>query len=348
MQAAVLAGLYDIKMAGSYSCTSDCLWPGPIVSLGFASDCHDVTAEMMQSRSCAPEQPEGESCKMLAPSKQEVYTVTNGTSAQTALTVAIERLGVFQSSYYPGGDDNVSPKFLNVYIVRSKPIADLPAHVDIDIALECSLRVAAFQYSDIRVSGANEPKIEPTHMIELKDGKTPVSMYPSITFQPDGLPALGVDWAALNDVIDFFGSDPFSGNVTAQVAGGLLNSGLRSPLLTGDIAAKFDAISGNLTQYVRSASGSQPVHGLHMTNDFHVRVQWEWLVLFFFESLATIALLTWTVLWNRRLKGLELWKDSSLALLFSECKTGDGLLRPSAQGRERIEEVAKRARVVLE
>ena len=100
----------------------------------------------------------------------------------------------------------------------------------------------------------------------------------------------------------------------------------------------------SMTDHIRTGSGSQLVTGHTVTSELFVRVKWSWLALPLFEALAGVSLLLTAIFWSRR-KGVELWKDSFIAVLFSECT--DGTLRTSAEGRERVEEWAKNVRARL-
>ena len=135
-------------------------------------------------------------------------------------------------------------------------------------------------------------------------------------------------------------SDVVTGNITIGAKAPRLSQlGARCPLLTGDIAARFDNIAGRMTDYIRSANCSHVDTGFLVTSPVFVRLQWAWLALPFFEAAAATALLLWTIALRRRVPAL--WKGSSLAMLFAEYDASKGLLRPHFEGPERVEEMAR-------
>src|SRR4051812_39883236 len=92
MRAAAMTGLNGLPFEPTVSCSSNCSWPGEFISLGFASECRDVTVEALQGQECVRvEQPIlGIHCRMetpggvflnssFAPTEYETALVVNGT-----------------------------------------------------------------------------------------------------------------------------------------------------------------------------------------------------------------------------------------------------------------------------
>ena len=222
-------------------------------------------------------------------------------------------------------------------MVRAPNVVDNYRTIIGEEIVGCSLRLAAYRYSNTSATGTNFT-VGSLVPIPLENGTIRNDKW--LTFHQDPLPALVINQYDLQAIINFFTSDVFTGNITVSSHEGA-NSGVRSPFLTGDIAAKFDAMAQSMTDYIRSGPSSQLAFGSRITSVVFVRVDWRWLALPLFEALAAVVLLLWTMIRSHRATGLALWKDSSLALLFSEYRPGDGLLRPNPAGPDRVEEAAK-------
>ena len=122
---------------------------------------------------------------------------------------------------------------------------------------------------------------------------------------------------------------------------------MRVPWLTGDLAARFQAIADSMTDYVRAGPNSQRATGASVRSVVFVRVHWLWLALPLFEGLAAVTLLAVTVVWSRQSEGTALWKSSALALLFSRYTARDGLLEPDPAGPAGVEDFAKSVKAQL-
>ena len=283
MQGAVLNGLFGAKPSPVFNCTSSCIWNDPFVSLGFASTCKNVTQETLTTKVCKNEADhlgDWERCNMTTPTNVTLSTFLVRTESQTTLVVAAEPLWGGTSGNY-----SLSPttEFMRIAVLRA-PLDDAvnDDHIEGEEITECTLRPVAYQYSGITATGSNFTVAATTQLpLELEPSarnRYVPGIDGSVTLQHAGLPPLAIstaDWAA---VAEFFASDLFIGNITL---GNSLttSSDLRTPFMTGDVAAKFDAIAASMTEYVRSGPGSQLALGSRVVSTVMVRVQWVWLAL---------------------------------------------------------------------
>ena len=218
---------------------------------------------------------------------------------------------------------------------------------------ECSLRLAAYQYSDVSATGTtfkvgSMSKISLDSATPLNSSEsTPQYTYSNVSFQGVTIPDLIIARADLQAITEFFTSSLLTGNITIGNDFGT-EPGLRAPFLNGSVADTLGAVAARMTDHIRSGPGSQLARGSSTTSPVFVGVQWAWLGLPLFELLAAIALLALTMVWSRHARGVALWKSSSLALLFASYRPEDGTLRPSLAGPTGVEDEAKAVQARLQ
>ena len=273
---------------------------------------------------------------MLTPLSLDVATSLVTNSSQTALVVATKAGLDVDAVSKP---KRLSPEIMRVAVLRA-PVnsGNLWLSVDVQEVAECTIRLVAHQYSKVSADGSNF-MIGSQIAVPLEKNGTVMEDF-SIVFQQENLTRLAL---SLNDywgIVKFFSSDVITGNITYNASGAIQPS-VRAMLIEGDVASKVDAITESMTKYVRSGPGSQPFTGMRIVNTVFVRVHWAWLILPLVEIAAAVTLLLWTISLSASAGNLELLKSSSLALLFAEYQSQDGLLRPSPVGREQIEREAR-------
>ena len=357
MQGAILKGLYGIEAALISDCPSNCTWQNSFVSLGFESECQNVTQETLHTKTCRmldlPSFPHSrnasafiESCNMTTPSNLTISTAT-GDVERTSLVIASKSLFGDERSPQPPSTD-----FLQIAVLRTASSSFTPpVKVEGEEVLECTLRLVAYRYPYAFARGGSFTLGPPTQFpLEIAPDTVSPSPYygrfneSALTLVHAEFPPLTIDlwdWWAINA---FFLSDMVTGNLTQSATS---DPHLRSVFRHGDIAAKFTAMAQSMTDYVRSGPGSHRVQGSLVVSTLYVRVSWPWLALPLAVTLAGIVLLLWTIVWSRQATDLPLWKSSSLALLFSDFEARDEVLHLSRAGPEYINEASKTLRARL-
>uniref|UniRef100_L2G390 Uncharacterized protein n=1 Tax=Colletotrichum fructicola (strain Nara gc5) TaxID=1213859 RepID=L2G390_COLFN len=341
MQAAILQGLYNISIPATFACPLTCEWQDTYVTLGFTSECRNVTQQTLQTRTC--ETTSNEACNMTTPwniglSTQKVHTAS-GTSFYMNASVAedefpeIARFGIYRATSDGG---------FNQY--------------DMNIT-ECSLSLAAYKYTGARSEGTSFGFTK-TEMIELSGNRTgPPSergnIFTGITLtKANDLPPFYMSTYELGALRQFFMSEAI---VTKWVDGyradlGNKVSGLSASALSGDvdIGKRFQKMAISMTDYLRSGPNSVLAEGKRVEQVSHVSIRW-----WFFAGPAAIEALALlfavlTIFSNRKNSGVPLWKSSALAVLACEHEKKSELLKTTVKDIKKIEKLAETSFVKLE
>ncbi|OQE26033.1 hypothetical protein PENFLA_c007G08200 [Penicillium flavigenum] len=152
MQSAVYQGLYGINTTEPFNCPGRCLWTGPYISLGFSTQCRNVTQETLQTATCE-EDGNGvlERCNMTTPGGVVVASLFAFTDLSTAYYLNASSLMAFVPS--TPGLPPTFPEIVGFAIYRSSPDANFQMR-NINIT-EFSLSLAVYEYRGANANGSD-------------------------------------------------------------------------------------------------------------------------------------------------------------------------------------------------
>ncbi|KAH0425195.1 hypothetical protein CcaCcLH18_11129 [Colletotrichum camelliae] len=299
MQAAILQGLYNISTPATFACPVACKWQGSYVSLGFTTECRDVTQTTLQSQVCL--------------SSRRQHTEW-GTRYQMNVSLS-KRPDEF-------------PELARFAIYRASPDHNFQL-LDVNVT-ECSLSLAAFNYTDAQSNGT-------------------AFAFGDTNSKATNLPAFELCYDDLQALQDFFRSEAIT---TEWVDGGSDNNvhGLSAAALAGDvdIGKRFQRMAVSMTDYLRSGPNKKLVPGVRVDKIAFVSIRWGFFVgPAVIEALALLFAML-TIFSNRKNSKVPLWKSSALAVLACEHEKKSELLKTTAKDIKKIEKLAETSFVKLE
>jgi hypothetical protein len=355
MQASILKGLYGLPSTPQHNCAANCAWRGSFASLGFDFACKNVTKPTLATKKCSntfngTKTPDT-LCNMTTPGNVFLPTVMQAPVFMTSVSVGT-KFQFISASSANANTSSISPEILRIAVLQAAtddPTFEKPSREEI---VECNLSLAAYRFSNITAAGSNFT-ISATDKVALRNGIATVDIDPAVnqpavnqstvadftvqdyrpwyyTFQPqaDNYPNLTISEADFAAIIDFFASSLVVGKL---LYGGLAiggEAGVRIPFsYPSNLTKIFQNVESAMTEYVLSGPGSTFVGGERIDSVIYVRVQWYWLSLPCFVMVLALGVVSWAIVGSKRADGVELWKDSPLALLFASF-TSDGVLRP--------------------
>ncbi|KAK9772074.1 hypothetical protein AB5N19_11696 [Seiridium cardinale] len=350
MQGAIYKALYGVKSQAIFNCTSRCVWKGNYISLGFGSDCSDVTAETQATiKPNANRTHSGQHWwDMTTPGNIALSAGYSQTSWLTlANVVAVDLLAKFK---YGSPIDNISisPEFIQIAVLIG-PVDNVNGYVQDTYpdgwkVYECTVGVTAYNYSDISASG-NELNIGRIDRIPLTSGTLHETI---LTFSQAALPNMtiqGIDLEALND---FFTSSRFSGYTFSGEEPPNSTTGMGAVMRNTDLPTLFQQMAESMTDQLRSGY-NDTASGLTVGSVVFVRVHWQWLSLPFFILAAALLLLIHTIIRSNS-DAKPLWKSSVTAILFHEVVPEGGLegvMRTDVQSLDQLKNLTRRNRAIL-
>ncbi|KAK2751510.1 hypothetical protein CKAH01_17891 [Colletotrichum kahawae] len=141
MQAAILQGLYNISTPATFACPVSCKWQGSYVSLGFTTECRDVTQTTLQSQVCEHPTDSIENCNMTTPGNIGLSSHRQHTEWGTR----------YQMNVSLSKRPDEFPELARFAIYRASPDHNFQL-LDVNVT-ECSLSLAAFNYTDAQSNG---------------------------------------------------------------------------------------------------------------------------------------------------------------------------------------------------
>ncbi|EFZ04468.2 hypothetical protein MAA_01542 [Metarhizium robertsii ARSEF 23] len=149
LQVAVLRGLYNISSPEVFSCSGECRWEGRYVSLGFKTECTNVTQATLDTSQCAKayDNPSLTLCNMTTPSGLGISTRYVETDLTTTYCMNV-------SSRWESDDELRTrlPEIARFALYRSTSDGNFNAW-DVNIT-DCSLSLAAYEYTNARANGS--------------------------------------------------------------------------------------------------------------------------------------------------------------------------------------------------
>jgi hypothetical protein len=364
MQGAISEGIYSSTLTPAFNCSSSCTWPDAYITLGFGSECKDVTAATLSTRKCVgfdgnltkwnPSDNKSKFCNMTTPSNITLYTRLVATQIQTVLYVSSASLyqkNSFWTLMGPGGDTAFQGPF-SPDILRTAQYNTTAIEVQMNAkeeVLECTTSLVAYKYSNVASSG-NQLVIGKKEKIRLLPGTGMLTNEStlSLLFNATGLPGFRIGSYQLLAVSEFLQLALFNQSVEygdeAETRVGV-NVPLAQP--DGGLVNMLERAAQRMTDRVATGPNMQIALGQTLTNEIFVHVTWHWLVLPIAIEVAAGVLLIITMWRTRSSTGRVLWKYSALALLFHYMKESDnpvepiGLLQCDVKDQHQLQGLAK-------
>ncbi|KAH6873906.1 hypothetical protein B0T10DRAFT_588399 [Thelonectria olida] len=330
MQSAVVQGLYGISSPATFSCPGACSWKGPYVSLGFKSECKNVTQETLRSANCIkdPKNSALVSCNMTTPGGL-------GISTRNMLTEYATNYWMNASSTLEETQVKLPSNFSKIAkfaLYRATSDHNFNSF-DVNIT-DCSLSLAAYEYSE-------------AHANVKIDGNIFTGRFYTNGSKADGIPAFEISWADLKALQTFLESETI---VTEWVDGFWDNANLGlSAALTGDvdIEERFQKMAASMTDYLRSGQNGQFARGSRMESEPYVSIRWHYLIGPAVIEGAALLFALFTIILNRRSRNVPLWKSSALAVLACQHDQQSDSLQTEIKDIKEIEKIAEKAQVQL-
>ncbi|KAF7136981.1 hypothetical protein CNMCM5793_006732 [Aspergillus hiratsukae] len=326
MQSAVVQGLYDISTLATFSCPGVCRWTGSYISLGFKSQCKNVTQETLPSEHC-----------------------DGGLGISTRFYVTDYATNYFMnasSMLGNGGPDlpDTFPEITRFAIYRSTPNAGFGAE-NINIT-ECSLSLTAYNYTNAIANGSDfsfgkvqEVDFGGKNSWNLSTDQAWNWLYVNQS-RSDNIPAFEIFYANLVALENFFVSQTI---VTEWVEGNFVNKnpGLAAAL-SGDvnIEERFEKMAASMTDHLRYGPNAQSAHGERVERQPFVSIRWPYFIPPLATELMAILFAVLTIYSNRKDRHVPLWKTSTLAVLACQHEQQLGLLQSTVKNIRELQESA--------
>ncbi|KAF2473899.1 uncharacterized protein BDR25DRAFT_386823 [Lindgomyces ingoldianus] len=334
-------GIFNITATPFFKCHSKCVWKESYVSLGFVSNCADVTVATLASNITRNDaQYYDHDNWMTTPGNISIYAHFSQTSEAT-------KVNVVAVSLVPNaaGGQPFAPEFVRIAVVRSSEsyMGEPQVFRDTLEVVECTVSLTAYTYSDMSASG---------NQLNIKSNPTPLQPAPSfrmLVFNQTGLPILQSTSADIIALVQLFTSPRFSGEIREGETSTTPPQGIGLSLRNGDISKAFENMAHSMTEQLRS-SNDVAAYGLTVTSIVFVRVRWAWLA-FPFGILAASALLLFATVINNCNHKCHLWKSSMVAILYHQVviqEDAKGVLHTDMQSLEQLKALANGTKARLE
>lgn len=350
MQSAIVQGLYDISSPATFSCPGACSWNGSYISLGFKTECKNVTQETLRSADCLEDLDNTASvhCNMTTPGGLVISTrnmmTDYATNYRMNASSTMEDTQITLPSSFP--------EVVRFALYRSTSDGNFQPF-DINIT-DCSLSLTAYEYTKAHANGSTF-SFEKTQEVDFgvkNPWKVEGNIFTGSLYtnesKADGIPALEISWADLKTLQTFFESETI---VTEWVDGNWENKNLGlSAALTGnvDIGKRFEKMATSMTDYLRSGPNRNLAPGEKMESQPFVSIRWYYLIGPVTIELTALLFGVFTIFSNRKSRKVPLWKSSALAVLTCQHKKQSGFIQTKAKDIKEIERTAEKDLVQLE
>lgn len=352
LQSAIYQGIYGINTTEPFNCPGRCRWTESYISLGFKSECRNVTRETLQTATCGGGEYALHRCNMTTPGGVDVATRFWFTDLATTYY-----MNVSSTLNAPkGGLSDTFPEIARFAIYRSTPDSNfVVSNVNIT---ECSLFLAVYEYTGAQANGSDfsvnrrevDLGLKNPWMITSKPNQGILQQaHTNETTTSGGIhvPALEINFPGLIALVNFLESTTM---VTEWVEGNFANTNLGvAAALIGDVdlGARFNKMATAMTDYLRYGPNTQSAHGEVIQSEAFVSIRWWYFVVPVVTEALAILFAILTIFSNRQSRRVPLWKSSTLAVLACEHKEQFGLLQSTAKDLKQIEDEAEKADVML-
>ncbi|KAJ5353986.1 hypothetical protein N7541_006550 [Penicillium brevicompactum] len=343
MQSAIIQGLYGITTPEPYRCPGACVWKEKYVSLGFKSECKNVTQVTLKSAACERAKYR-QTCSLTTPGGVSLVSRWVFTDSATAYNLNVSAPVSKQTLA-----DQLStlPVITRFAIFRSTP-DDIYLMNDIRIT-ECSLSLCSIrilkcpsQWREVDFGAGNSWQWPNAIMSSIHTNES--------TSGDVQIPMLEMGFVSLMSLRDFFLSTTIS---SEWVEGSYNNTdlGLSSILSPNvNVSERFEKMAAAMTDYVRYGPNSLSAHGDVMLSEAYVYIHWWYFIVPAAVELLAIVFAVLTIVRNRKSQGVPLWKNSALAVLECQLQKHNeqyGLLQSSGMSVDELNKQAEEVEVAL-
>ncbi|KAJ5470729.1 hypothetical protein N7530_008086 [Penicillium desertorum] len=354
MQSAIYQGLYGINTTEPFNCPGICRWAGPYISLGFNTQCRNVTQETLQTATCE-EAGNGvlERCNMTTSGGVVVASLFAFTDLSTAYYMNASSLMAFVPS--TPGLPPTFPEIVRFAVYRSSPDGNFQMR-NINIT-ECSLSLAVYEYTGARANGSDfyfesrqvDFGVKNPWTLSNNTSDKYQRIYINETTTSGGIhiPALEMSYRSLEALGNFYESTTMS---TEWVEGNYVNTNLGvAATLSGDVdlGDRFNQMATAMTTYLRYGPNTQSTHGEVTRSEPFVSIRWGYFVVPIVTEGFAILFTILSIFSNRRSRRVPVWKSSTLAVLACQHEERLGLLQTTEKDIYEIGDEAKNAEVRL-
>lgn len=351
MQSAIIQGFFNITTPATFSCPGACSWNGSYVSLGFKSQCKNVTEATLRTETCTndAENMSERQCNMTTPAGLNIFTRFVESSSSTSYWMnATSTMGT-KDIKLPGN----FPKIALFAIYRATPGDRNYSPYDINIT-DCSLSLAAYRYTGAKVNSSTfsfdqvkEVKFASKNPWSFNDRESLIVTNTNES-KAAHTPVLQLSWYELVAIQLFIESDTIN---TEWVFGDSKNTNPGfSAALSGDVdlQARFQKMATSMTDYVRSGPNRIDARGQRLDSEPLVVIRWWYLVGPVAIELMALVFAVVTILLNRRSRNVPLWKSSALAVLNCQYERQPPVIRTQVRDIKVVEAMAEKAVVKLD
>ncbi|KAJ5446849.1 hypothetical protein N7445_001670 [Penicillium cf. griseofulvum] len=351
MQSAIIQGLYGLNVTESFKCPGVCGWPSSYISLGFKTECRNVTQETMQAATCGVISSQ-EVCNMTTPGGVDLTTRHVFTDSGT--TYNMNTSSVLDSTVFGVGPS--FPEIMRFGIFRSTTDSNFRMR-NLNIT-ECSLSLTAHEYIGAAANGSDfffakmqEVDFGVKNPWKVKGNSTDMNfnhIYTNATTSGDiHIPAFEVTFGSLRALASFFKSTSV---VSEWITGNAPNENLGfATALSGDvdIGDRFDKMANGMSTFMRYGPNSLPAHGEIRRSEPFVFIRWGYFIVPILIEAFAILFAILSIFSNRPSRRVPLWKSSTLAVLACQHEERLGLLQTTGKDLGNLEIEAKKAEVQL-
>ncbi|KAK4164095.1 hypothetical protein QBC43DRAFT_53988 [Cladorrhinum sp. PSN259] len=332
MQGAMYRGLYNLDDPAVYNCNSNCTWPGPFFSLGFASTCLDVKEATLKASNVSfyDDSPQGTGGILTTPGNVSLKAVFSSTSWQPVVSVNSSRLLTVKVERDEKGvatSISIPPDIARMAVFRAPYDATnynlLRKSIEI---IECDIRLVVHRYSNVEVInnnftiGSQETiALDHAQVTNRNESYTATFKVHSAPAEPE-VPVMTVSMADLTTILAFLSSDRFVGIIYAG-EGELTPEpqGISDAFLAGNISQSFENMAKSMTNQLRSTY-DVTAEGTSIYQVITVKVRWFWIIPTLVTQVISVVFCFLVILKSSRSnkpgRGIvKLWKDSTLAVL---------------------------------
>ena len=363
MQTAIMQGIYDVNSPQNFSCpSSECRWNDSYVSLGFKTECKNVTLQTL------PEPGEEECdfvdgftyCNMTTPGG--VGITTRFQTYQSATSYYMNATEARRSIDDDENEIHMTSEFMRFAVYRAtvhSTVSMRPGNIRNINVTDCSLSLAAYEHKNARSNGT-EFTFDEVNELEIGEGhpypwfrKRETSIFGQLVANVSSsgkIIELRSHLSEFDMLGKFFMSPTFvSQFFDGEVADKNTDFGL-APLLSGnvDLDERFAGMARGMTSYVRSGPNSEVARGKRLDTELFVVIRWYYFLGPVIIEFLSLLLGIITIYFNRGSTNVPLWKSSTLAVLACQYEKELTLLQSTSKDIKEISESAKKAEVSLE
>ncbi|KAL4756115.1 uncharacterized protein BDW70DRAFT_164795 [Aspergillus foveolatus] len=360
LQSAVHQGLFGARSPEPFTCPGTCRWADSYISIGFRTECKNVTRATLETVTCGPEQPDDPSdsvnvCTLKTPAGVDLVYHQVPSSGATTYTMNVATLlpnTTLQDTF---------PELTRFAIFRSSRDHNFMMF-DTNIT-ECSLFLTAYEYTGATANG-NEFSFALRREVDFgvpnpwditPEGFRSAKLYTNETVHEGvHIPALWVDYYSLKALQNFltsytFVSEWWDGTIKTVDRGYVWpNSGAVTALMGNiSIPERFDSMATAMTDYIRYGPNRQNATGDTVQSVPYVSIRWGYFVVPVVTEAFAILFAILSIINNRKSREVPLWKSSTLAVLACQHEEQSGLLQTSSKDLLELETEAEKTQARL-